>query len=199
MRFAQFYARQFSSLAGFYPVGVVLKWRGRLRACSQRLSRRFNTIAPLGAEACQWLFSLSYLQLVCSKSAKAQNCLHSNQLNCLYIHFTRILQILKMATLSSTARRGRSCAGPQIMSQPLKKNLSNIVCGPAQDRPLLSADLAGSNYQLMDFEILIVFFVSFFRLLPYCFSFSFFTLSISSFIFFYCLRHISSLLPFSHD
>ena len=55
---AQFYAKQFSSLAGFYPVGVVLKWRGRLRACSQRLPRRFNTIAPLGAEAWQWLFSI---------------------------------------------------------------------------------------------------------------------------------------------
>ena len=35
------------------PIGVVLKRRGRLRACSQRLPRRFNTIAPLGAEACQ--------------------------------------------------------------------------------------------------------------------------------------------------
>ena len=32
------------------PIGVVLKRRGRLRACSQRLSRHFNTIAPLGAE-----------------------------------------------------------------------------------------------------------------------------------------------------
>ena len=32
------------------PIGVVLKRRGRLRACSQRLPRRFNTIAPLGAE-----------------------------------------------------------------------------------------------------------------------------------------------------
>ena len=35
------------------PIGVVLKRRGRLRACSQRLSRHFNTIAPLGAEAWQ--------------------------------------------------------------------------------------------------------------------------------------------------
>ena len=40
-----------------------------------------------------------------------------------------------------TLRRGRSCAGPQIMSQPLN-NMSNIVCGPTQDRPLRSADLA---------------------------------------------------------
>ena len=32
------------------PIGVVLKRLGRLRACSQRLPRRFNTIAPLGAE-----------------------------------------------------------------------------------------------------------------------------------------------------
>ena len=32
------------------PIGVVLKRLGRLRACSQRLSRRFNIIAPLGAE-----------------------------------------------------------------------------------------------------------------------------------------------------
>ena len=35
------------------PIGVVLKRRGGLRACSQRLPRRFNTIAPLGAEDCQ--------------------------------------------------------------------------------------------------------------------------------------------------
>ena len=35
------------------PIGVVLKRRGRLRACSQRMPRHFNTIAPLGAEACQ--------------------------------------------------------------------------------------------------------------------------------------------------
>ena len=55
------------------PIGVVLKRRGRLRACSQRLSRRFNTIAPLGAEDWQWLFSLSCLHLGDSKSAKAQN------------------------------------------------------------------------------------------------------------------------------
>ena len=58
------------------PIGVVLKWRGRLRACSQRMPRRFNTIAPLGAEDWQWLFSLSCLHLGGSKSAKAQSCLH---------------------------------------------------------------------------------------------------------------------------
>ena len=69
-----------------------------------------------------------------------------------------------MATPSSADRRGRSCAGPKIMSQPLKnmsnivcvpvlkycpnlfKNMSNIACGPAQDRPLRSADLAGKIY-----------------------------------------------------
>ena len=58
------------------PIGVVLKRRGRLRACSQRLPRHFNTIAPLGAEACQWLFSLNCLHLGGNKSAKTQNCLH---------------------------------------------------------------------------------------------------------------------------
>ena len=38
--------------------------------------------------------------------------------------------------VKSAERRGRSCAGPKIMSQPLLKNMSNIICGPAQDRPL---------------------------------------------------------------
>ena len=76
-----FYARQRNFMQGNFrhwqastPIGVVLKWRGRLRACSQRLPRRFNTIAPLGAEDCQWLFSLSCLHLGGSKSAKVQNC-----------------------------------------------------------------------------------------------------------------------------
>ena len=50
----------------------------------------------------------------------------------------------------SADRRGRSCAGPQIMSQPFFKNKSNIVCRPVQDRPLHAADLAGSNYQLSE-------------------------------------------------
>ena len=52
-----FYARQRNFMQGNFchwqastPIGVVLKRRGRLRACSQRLPRRFNTIAPLGAE-----------------------------------------------------------------------------------------------------------------------------------------------------
>ena len=57
-----------------------------------------------------------------------------------------------------TDRRGRSCAvtvptefrrtqGP-VLCRPLNnvptsfKNMSNIACGPAQDRPLRSADLA---------------------------------------------------------
>ena len=31
-----------------------------------------------------------------------------------------------------------------------KKNMSNIIYGPAQDRPLRSADLAGSNYQFSE-------------------------------------------------
>ena len=30
------------------------------------------------------------------------------------------------------------------------KNMSNIFCVPAQDRPLHAADLAGSNYQLSE-------------------------------------------------
>ena len=45
-----FMPRQFSSLTGFYPDRGGVEARGRLRACSQRLSRHFNTIAPLGAE-----------------------------------------------------------------------------------------------------------------------------------------------------
>ena len=52
-----FYARQRNFMQGNFrhwqastPIGVVLKRRGRLRACSQRLPRRINTIAPLGAE-----------------------------------------------------------------------------------------------------------------------------------------------------
>ena len=52
-----FYARQRNFMQGNFrhwqastPIGVVLKRRGRLRACSQRLPRHFNTIAPLGAE-----------------------------------------------------------------------------------------------------------------------------------------------------
>ena len=76
-----FYARQRNFMQGNFrhwqastPIVVVLKWRGRLRACSQRLPRRFNTIAPLWAEDCQWLFSLSCLHLGGSKSAKVQNC-----------------------------------------------------------------------------------------------------------------------------
>ena len=52
-----------------------------------------------------------------------------------------------------TLRRDRSCAGPQIMSQPCK-NMSNIVCGPVQDRPLRSADLLESNCQLAELELL---------------------------------------------
>ena len=35
--------------------------------------------------------------------------------------------------------------------------MSNIVRGPAQDRPLRSADLAGSNYQLKELELYSVF------------------------------------------
>ena len=59
-------------------------------------------------------------------------------------------------------RRCRSCAGPKTMSQPFKKicrtffelkNMSNIFCGPAQDRPLRSADLAGSNCQHAELEL----------------------------------------------
>ena len=52
-----FYARQRNFMQGNFrhwqastPIGVVLKRRSRLRACSQGLPRRFNTIAPLGAE-----------------------------------------------------------------------------------------------------------------------------------------------------
>ena len=49
-----FYARQRNFMQGNFrhwqastPIGVVLKWRGRLRACSQRLPRRFNTIGQV--------------------------------------------------------------------------------------------------------------------------------------------------------
>ena len=39
-----------------------------------------------------------------------------------------------MATPSSAERRGQSCAGPKIMSQPLEKKYVEHCLGPAQDR-----------------------------------------------------------------
>ena len=41
-----------------------------------------------------------------------------------------------------TDRRGRSCAGPKTMFDIFLKKGWDITCGPAQDRPLRSADLA---------------------------------------------------------
>ena len=43
-----------------------------------------------------------------------------------------------------TFRRDRSCAGPQVMFDIFLRGW-DIVCGPAQDRPLRSADLAGKE------------------------------------------------------
>ena len=50
-----------------------------------------------------------------------------------------------MATPSSAARRGRSCAGPQIMSQPLLKYVEH--CLWADTRPAPAVGRLG-NYQL---------------------------------------------------
>ena len=84
-----FYARQrnfmpwqFSSWAGFYPDRGGVEVTGQTASLLVRLPRRFNTIAPLGAEDCQWLFSLSRFHLGVSKSAKAQNCQWLFPLNC---------------------------------------------------------------------------------------------------------------------
>ena len=65
----------------------------------------------------------------------------------------------------SADHRGRSCAVTMPVKSPIAgaglvpalnnvltsfKNMSNIFCVPAQDRPLHAADLAGSNYQLSE-------------------------------------------------
>ena len=56
-----------------------------------------------------------------------------------------------------TLRRGRSCAGHKKCSTYFFKRSWDIILGPAQDRPLRSADLAGSDYQLKELELYGVF------------------------------------------
>ena len=90
--------------------------------------------APLGAEACPW-FSFSF-------RFKYQNNYVSWTLWPLGKYPLRLKYVWDKQFTLLPLRRGRSCAGPRIMSQPFYKYVEQCLC--AGTRPALrSADLAG--------------------------------------------------------
>ena len=144
---AQFYAKQFSSLTGFYPDRGGVEAMGQTASLLAKGAPSLQNHSSIESRSLSMtIFLKLYATLAVANAPKLRTVSTSNQIKCLYINFTRIIKILKMATPSSAARRGRSCAGPQKMSQPLLKICRTLYEGRHKTGPCVRQTWQLSSY-----------------------------------------------------